>query len=245
MKIQVGTSGYGYKEWKGIFYPEKISAKAMLSFYAARLNTVEINYTFHHMPTAKILAAWREQVPAEFTFALKAPQAITHWKRLRNVEEEIDYLFKTLALLGDKQGPVLFQFPKSFRADLTLLREFLTLLPAKTPCAFEFRSPTWLSDQVLNLLHDKECSLCLADTDENPAPRIISTASWGYLRLRRTGYTEADLVQWLASIQSQAWQQAFVFFKHEEEASGALMAMQFRELAGSAASEPARSVKEG
>src|SRR5512146_1236000 len=110
MKLHVGTSGYGYKEWQGIFYPEKISPKEMLHFYGERLNAVEINYTFYHMPTEKILVPWAEQVPDDFSFALKAPQVITHLKQLRNVEEEIDYFFRTVAILGEKLGAVLFQF---------------------------------------------------------------------------------------------------------------------------------------
>ena len=240
MKIQVGTSGYGYKEWKGIFYPEKISPGEMLRFYAERLSAVEINYTFYHMPTEKVLSSWMEQVPDGFVFALKAPQVITHRKRLKNVEEETEYFFKTLSVLDNKMGPVLFQFPKSFRADLPLLKNFLPLIPEDVPCAFEFRSPTWLAAEILDLLAENQCSLCLADTDENPAKAIISTAPWGYLRLRRSGYTKADLAQWLEKIRSQKWKQAFVFFKHEEEAKGPEMAMHFQELTGSGGRKPGK-----
>lgn len=240
MKIHAGTSGYGYKEWKGIFYPEKISPGEMLRFYAERLGAVEINYTFYHMPTEKVLSSWVEQVPDDFAFALKAPQVITHLKRLKNVEEETEFFFRTLSLLGRHQGPVLFQFPKSFRADLPALKDFLALIPEEVSCAFEFRSPTWLAAEVLELLRENQCSLCLADTDENPAEAIIGTASWGYLRLRRSGYTKADLAQWLERIRAQKWKQAFVFFKHEEEARGPEMAMHFQELAGSRGRKPGK-----
>jgi uncharacterized protein YecE (DUF72 family) len=234
MKIHVGTSGYGYKEWKGIFYPEKISPKEMLHFYAERLNAVEINYTFYHMPTESILSSWAEQVPDDFAFALKAPQVITHLKQLRNVFEETDYFFRTLSVLGRKLGPALFQFPKSFRANhRAALEEFLAMIPGGMHCAFEFRSPTWLDDEILDLLREKGCSLCTADADESPADEIISTAPWGYLRLRRSDYTEADLSQWLERILSQKWERAFVFFKHEEEAKGPEMAVRFLELADS------------
>jgi uncharacterized protein YecE (DUF72 family) len=233
MKIHVGTSGYGYKEWKGIFYPEKISPKEMLRFYAERLGTVEINYTFYHMPTEKILASWAEQVPDDFAFALKAPQVITHRKRLRNVNEETDYFFRTLSVLGRKMGPVLFQFPKSFRADHSLLEDFLPLIPGDMHCAFEFRSPSWDDPEILGLLREKGCSLCFADTDEKPVEEIVSTAPWGYLRLRRSDYTNADLAQWKKRILSQKWKRVYVFFKHEEEARGPEMAVSFRALAGS------------
>jgi len=237
MKIHVGTSGYGYKEWKGIFYPEKISPKEMLHFYGERLNAVEINYTFHHMPTEHIIAPWGEQVPDNFTFAFKAPQIITHVKRLKDVGEEAEYLFKTLSILGGKLGPVLFQFPGSFRVNRPLLEAFLALVPANVACAFEFRSKTWFTDEIFDLLRARGCSMCIADFDEKPAGEIISTADWGYLRLRRSTYTEADLAQWLERIRVQGWERAFVFFKHEEDASGPVLgpeiALHFLELGGS------------
>jgi len=232
MKIHVGTSGYAYKEWKGKFYPEKISPKEMLGFYSGRLNTVEINNTFYRMPKESVLMSWAEQVPGDFVFALKAPQVITHVKRLWNVSEETEYLFRTLSALDRKLGPVLFQFPKSFRANRPALEDFLGLLPGDSACAFEFRSPSWLDDEILKLLREKGSSLCIADADENPTNEIIPTAPWGYLRLRRSDYTDADLTQWLERILAQKWEKAFVFFKHEEDdATGPEMAMRFRELA--------------
>lgn len=238
MKIHVGTSGYGYKEWKGIFYPEKISPKEMLRFYGERLNAVEINYTYYHMPTAGVLTSWAEQVPDDFAFALKAPQVITHLKQLRNVGEETDYFFRTLAVLDRKLGPALFQFPKSFRVNRPALAEFLPQIPRNVQCSFDFRSPTWLDAGILDLLRERGCSLCIEDTDEHPADEIISTAPWGYLRLRRTDYTEADLSQWLERVLAQKWERAFVFFKHEEEGKGPAgpeMALRFHELADSRA----------
>lgn len=237
MKIYVGTSGYAYQEWKGIFYPEKLSSKQMLHFYGERLNAVEINYTFHHMPTERILTPWAAQVPDDFAFALKAPQVITHLKQLHNVAEETAYFCRTLKVLGHKLGPALFQFPKSFHArkNRPALEEFLALLPADVPCAFDFRSPTWLEAGVADLLRDKGCSLCTEETDENPAPAIVATASWGYLRLRRAAYTDAELAQWLERIRAQRWERVFVFFKHEEEAAGPVVgpeiALRFRALA--------------
>ena len=245
MKIYVGTSGYAYKEWKGRFYPEKIAPKEMLRFYSGRLGTVEINNTFYHMPKGSVLTSWAEQVPGDFVFALKAPQVITHLKQLRNVFEETEYLFRTLSILDRKLGPVLFQFPKSFRADRTKLQDFLRLLPEDGACAFEFRSPSWLDDEVLDLLREREFSLCTADADENSANEIISTASWGYLRLRRSDYTDADLSQWLGRILAQKWKKAFVFFKHEDEAKGPELAVRFRELAESTKEKPRREAYEG
>jgi uncharacterized protein YecE (DUF72 family) len=230
MRIYVGTSGYGYREWKGKFYPEKISPREMLRFYSERLSAVEINNTFYHMPKENVLASWAEQVPEDFIFAIKAPQVITHLKRLRDVGEETGYLFRTLSVLDRKLGPVLFQFPKSFRADRPALKDFLALIPNNMSCAFEFRSPSWLDVEILDLLRGRGCSLCIADADESPTNEIINTAPWGYLRLRRSDYTDVDLSQWMKRILSQRWERAFVFFKHEEEAKGPEMAIRFREL---------------
>lgn len=233
MKIHIGTSGYAYREWKGKFYPQKISPKEMLGFYSQRLDSVEINNTFYRMPTEGVLSSWAEQVPEGFLFAIKTPQVITHLKRLKNVGEEVDHLFGTLAVLGRKLGAVLLQFPESFKADRTVLSDFLDLIPYKMPCAFAFRSTSWMDDKILALLRRKECSLCMEDSDESTPDVIVSTAKWGYLRLRRPDYTDADLSLWLEGIRSQEWEKVFVFFKHEEEARGAEAAIRFQKLARS------------
>lgn len=230
MKINVGTSGYAYKEWKGKFYPEKISPGEMLRFYSVRLDTVEINNTFYRMPKESVLASWAEQVPGDFVFAIKAPQVITHLKKLRNVSEESEYFFRTLSVLNGKLGPVLFQFPKSFRKDTSALEDFLGLIPSTFQCAFEFRNPSWLNDEIFNLLRESGSSLCIADTDENPVHEVIPTALWGYLRLRRSDYFDTDLSEWIEKILSQRWEKVFVFFKHEDEAKGPEMAVRFKEL---------------
>ena len=230
MRIHVGTSGYGYREWKGRFYPDGTSPKQMLNFYAERLGAVEINNTFYHMPTQDVLLAWAGQVPEGFVFALKAPQVITHRKRLKNVQGETEYLFRTLPALGAKLGPVLFQFPANFPANRPALAAFFALVPGDIDCAFEFRSPSWHTEEILGLLRERGCGLCIADTDENPAGEIVSTAPWGYLRLRRSDYGENALIQWRERILAQKWTRAFVFFKHEQEAKGPEMAMRFRAL---------------
>ena len=230
MKIYAGTSGFAHKEWKGKFYPEKISPKELLRFYAERLNTVEINNTFYHMPKESVLASWAEQVPDDFIFALKAPQVITHIRQLRNVFEQTEYLFRSVSVLDRKLGPVLFQFPKSFRANAPALEDFLPLIPGNRACAFDFRSSTWLEGGIPDLLRNKGYSWCNEDTDENPAKEIISTATWGYLRLRRSDYTDAGLSQWVERILAQKWERAFVFFKHEDEAKGPELEMRFQEL---------------
>jgi uncharacterized protein YecE (DUF72 family) len=149
------------------------------------------------------------------------------------VFEQTEYLFRSLSILDRKLGPLLFQFPKSFRADRPLLENFLPLIPDNIACAFDFRSPTWLEGGIPDLLRDKGCSWCIEDTDENPVQEIISTASWGYLRLRRSDYTDAGLSQWVEKIFAQKWERTFVFFKHEDEAKGPELAMHFQELVDS------------
>ncbi|HMD68548.1 MAG TPA: DUF72 domain-containing protein [Chitinivibrionales bacterium] len=232
MKILTGTSGYGYKEWKGNFYPEKISADKMLGFYSSRLSTVEINNTFYHMPAANVILSWAEQAPAGFTFVIKAPQIITHVKRLKDVKEETRYFFKTISGLGRKLGPVLFQFPGSFREDLSVLEDFLSLIPPKTPCAFLFRNKSWFSEGTYTLLRREKFCLGLEDTDENPIEEIVNTVPWGYLRLRRSDYTETELSQWAKKVLAQEWKKAFVFFKHEDDeaARGPQLATSFKEI---------------
>ena len=234
MKLYVGTSGYSYKEWKGKFYPQKISPKDMLGFYSQRLGAVEVNSTFYHMPTESVLVSWAAQVPADFVFAIKAPQVITHLRRLKNVDEEARYLFRALSILEKRLGPVLFQFPGSFRADLPALEAFLALIPHGTACAFEFRSQSWTDAGIAGLLKERGFSLCIADSDERPASGITKSAPWGYLRLRRSDYTETDLSKWADKVLSQGWKSAFVFFKHEEGARGPEMALRFGELAAKA-----------
>jgi uncharacterized protein YecE (DUF72 family) len=230
MNIYIGTSGYSYKEWKGNFYPGKIPPKEMLRFYSQRLQTVEINNTFYRMPTAALLASWAGQVPEGFLFALKSPRVITHVKRLKNADEETAYFFKKLSDLGDKLGPVLFQFPKFFKPEAQRIENFLKLIPREVPCAFEFRNTTGIDDEIRNLLSEKNHSLCIADMDDGQVDEIRKTASWGYLRLRRSDYSDADLSSWLERISRQNWDRAFVFFKHEEAGKGAEMAIRLKSL---------------
>jgi len=232
MRTIVGTSGYSYKEWKGSFYPEKIPAKEMLRFYSERLGTVEINATFYRMPQPSMLENWKEQVPPTFRFALKAPQRITHIKRLKETDEETKYFFETASVLADQLGVVLFQLPPNMKKDLPRLETFLTQLPQATRSAFEFRHPTWFDDDVLELLRSQNRALVVSDTDDLPATHIDKTADWGYLRLRRVQYTEENLREWLGRIRGQNWQETFLFFKHEDAGTGPRLAAQFLELAG-------------
>ena len=230
MNLYVGTSGYSYKEWKGSFYPEKIPAKEMLSYYAERLSTVEINATFYRMPQPSMLESWKQQVPANFRFSLKAPQRITHFKRLNEAEEVTKYFLETASVLADQLGPVLFQLPPNMKKDLPRLETFMGQLPATTRAAFEFRHPTWFDDDVLDLLRSQNRPLVVSDTDDMPTTHIDKTADWGYLRLRRVNYSETNLAEWLERVRAQGWKETFVFFKHEDEGTGPKLAGQFLKL---------------
>ena len=231
MNLYVGTSGYSYKEWKGSFYPEKLPAKEMLSYYSSRLPAVEINNTFYRLPQRSMLENWKEQVPPEFRFSVKASQKITHFKRLQNAEEETKYLLETASALEERLGVVLFQLPPNMKKDLPRLENFLKSLPGDTRAAFEFRHPTWFDDEVLNLLRTENRALCISDTDDLPVSNIDKTADWGYLRLRRVNYSEENLAEWLERVRAQNWDTAYVFFKHEDEGTGPKLAGQFLDLA--------------
>jgi uncharacterized protein YecE (DUF72 family) len=231
MKLWVGTSGYSYKAWLGNFYPERLAAKEMLRFYAARLPAVEINNTFYRLPKESMLQTWAEQVPAEFRFVLKAPQKITHVKRLKDAAAEVEYLFRVEAALASSTGAILFQLPPYLRKDLQTLQNFLLILPTDRAVAFEFRHSSWFDDEVLACLREYNCALCMADMDDTESSNLIATATWGYVRLRRAEYSHADLLNWKERILSQQWDHAYIFFKHEDEGIGPKLAAEFLELA--------------
>ena len=221
MRVLVGTSGYSYKQWKGKFYPDKMKEPEMLGFYATRFPTVEINNTFYRMPSRDVVARWAAEVPEAFTFVLKAPQRITHQKRLGDVAADLEYFLGTADAMGPRLGPLLFQLPPYFKKDLPRLKSFLELVPAGHRAALEFRHESWFDDEVMSALRERKAALCTADTEQGgAAAEIAATADWGYLRLRRPDYGEEQLRSWADRIRAQPWQDAFVFFKHEDEAKG-------------------------
>jgi uncharacterized protein YecE (DUF72 family) len=226
VRILAGTSGYSYPAWKGPFYPAGLPASRMLSAYAARLPTVEINATFYRMPQPSTLATWRGEVPAAFVFALKAPQRITHQKRLAGAGDEVGFFLRAAAELGGSLGPILWQLPPTFRKDVPRLRAFLELLPRGGRHAFEFRHASWRDDDVLSTLSEAGAALCIAD-DEGATTPLAATAGFGYLRLRRPDYDDAALARWAEGVRTQPWSDAFVFFKHEDEARGPDYALRF------------------
>ena len=232
MTLYVGTSGFSYPEWKGAFYPPDLPEKQMLGFYGKHFRSVEINNTFHRMPKAQALEAWASEVPADFKFALKAPQRITHQQRLEDSDESVSYLLDMAGVLRERLGPLLFQLPPDFAKDLAPLRGFFLLLPAKYRVAFEFRHASWFDEEVFALLRKHDAKLCIAQAENNLEVPFVATADWGYLRLRRRDYSAAELKKWLQLVRGEQWKDAFIYFKHEDQATGPLFAKRFLELAG-------------
>lgn len=230
MKLFAGTSGYSYKEWKGSFYPDDLSDKEMLHYYGGHLPAVEINNTFYRLPKADMLENWAGQVPEDFQFVLKASRKITHFKKLKDADEETNYLLSTAKTLGSRLGVILFQQPPYLRKNADLLKSFLELIPNDIRAAFEFRHHSWFDNETYALLKEKNCALCIADTEDSDG-QIVSTADWGYLRLRKPDYSETALSDWKNQIQAQNWDRAYVFFKHEDEGAGPRMARRFLDLA--------------
>lgn len=231
MNLHVGTSGYSYKEWKGTFYPKDLPAKEMLRYYGERFRTVEINNTFYRMPKASVLEGWASEVPADFKFVLKASQRITHMQRLKGTDDSLSYLIEVAGALKERLGPLLFQLPPNFKKDAPRLSDFLTSLPSHRRAAFEFRHASWFEEEVFDLLRKHQVALCIAEAENDLEVPFIPTANWGYVRLRLPDYSDADLKSWLKRVQQQDWQDAFIFFKHEDEGKGPAMAKRFLELA--------------
>jgi uncharacterized protein YecE (DUF72 family) len=225
MTIWVGTSGYNYPEWKGSFYPADLPAARMLSYYAARFPTVEINYTFYRMPTETLVAGWAAGTPSPYRLTLKAPRRITHDSRLRNCGELVKTFCGVAGTLGDKLGALLFQLPPNAKKDVSLLDAFLEDLPPKVRAAFEFRHPSWLDDEVFDRLAARNLALCVADSERMSTP-VRVTADYAYFRLRDEGYTEDDVARWADTIarDTSACREVFVYFKHEEEGKGPQLA---------------------
>ncbi|MEP7071710.1 MAG: DUF72 domain-containing protein [Verrucomicrobiota bacterium] len=233
MKVWIGTSGFQYAEWKGTFYPEDMPAAKMLPFYAEQFSTTEINYTFRRIPAPKTIENWCNLTPEKFRFALKAPQKVTHFAKLRNCGDTVDYFHDVVSGLGERMGPVLFQLPPQLKKDETLLADFCAQLPPSMRAAFEFRHASWFDDSTFAALSERNCALCLAETAELQTP-LRATANWSYLRLRREDYTAAEVERWanFISTNGENWEEIFVYFKHEESGMGPKLAKQLQQLLG-------------
>ena len=216
MKLVAGTSGYAFKEWKGSFYPDDLKADAMLTYYASRFPTVEINNTFYRLPKEHVLLEWAAQVPDTFTFSIKASQRITHHARLKpESASAVEFLLKNTAALGRKLGPILFQLPPNLKKDAARLHAFLATLPEGRRYTIEFRHDTWFDDEVFDALRARDIAMCIVEQPEFASP-VVATASWGYVRLHRFDYDDAMHAEWARRIAAQSWSEAYVYFKHDE-----------------------------
>ncbi|HVF71009.1 MAG TPA: DUF72 domain-containing protein [Chthoniobacterales bacterium] len=242
MNYWIGTSGFQYAEWKGTFYPEDLSTAKMLPFYAERFSTTEVNYSFRRIPSAKTIQGWYEATPGRFKFSLKAPQKVTHFAKLKNCGDTMRYFCQVICDLETKLGPVLFQLPPNLKKDGALLADFLAEVPAGLRAAFEFRNPSWFDEEVFAILSSKNIALCIADSAELTTP-VVATADYGYLRLRREDYSDADMERWAGVIRQndKVWPDAFVYLKHEESGMGPRLAKQLGDLLGGTAAVPSLS----
>jgi len=213
--VRIGTSGFSYKEWCGSFYPERIAGPKMLAYYAQRMPTVEINYTFRAMPRPQMLEGWAAQTPEHFRFALKAPKRITHIARLRDAQADLDHFVTVARVIEHRLAPTLFQLPPGCKKDLPLLSEFLGQLNRRLAAAFEFRDRGWFDDDVLEILQAGGATLCIAESDTLAAP-IAAPSGYAYLRLRRSEYSDADLAQWAQRIAelNHSCSDVYVYLKH-------------------------------
>jgi len=223
-KIHIGTSGWAYPSWKPDFYPQAISQKKFLEYYATRLNSVEVNYTFRHLPSASTLAAWLAASGSGFRFSFKAPQKLTHILRLKNATETVAALQRALApvVSAGQMGVVLLQLPPNFKADVPRLDAFLVDASAyRLRMAFEFRHESWFCEEVYEVLRRYGVALCAAESDDLESPDVV-TADFACYRFRKSEYS-AGIETTLRQRSAQG--EVFAYFKHENEPTGALCAV--------------------
>ena len=227
MNVYIGTSGWSYASWKPAFFPEKLPSKRFLEFYATRLNAVELNGTFRRMPTASAIAGWVGATPADFRFAAKVHQSITHFKRLKDADDSMRFFLQSMEPMrqSGKLGPILVQVPPNLKADTALLKTFSQLLPVAYRFAFEFRHESWFNDEVYEILRSRNAALCWAESEKIVVPKVM-TADFVYYRFREPEYSKPNLEQMAEELKTQSAQRdVFAFFKHEEQPESALNAV--------------------
>ena len=226
--VWLGTSGFSYKEWRPIFYPPDLPEKQFLQYYATRFNSVEIDYTFYRMPSAKTIETWRTATPENFRFVLKASQQITHRQRLKVPSEALEYLLSVVPGLESRLGMILYQLPPFFKCDVPRLEAFLSVLPRGMAAAFEFRHESWFIEDVYRLLRKHRAALCIHDADDHTTPMEL-TAAFTYVRLRRSEYPPAQMEEWQVRI--RGWREqgidVYAYIKHEDNPNAPLIALEF------------------
>lgn len=223
-KLHIGTSGWFYGHWKNQFYPKTLKVKDWLSFYSQQFSSVEINTTFYHLPLESSVKGWFEKVPDHFLFSVKASRYITHQKKLHDCRDSLETFYKSIKSLKNKQGPILFQLPPSFQANTERLTEFVGLLKKGLQYVFEFRHPTWFTEDVYHILREKEIGLCITDLNGKLSPLVV-TANFTYIRLHgphrayQGSYSNAQLQTWKKRIESwcSAGIQVYCYFDNDEK----------------------------
>jgi uncharacterized protein YecE (DUF72 family) len=226
-QLFAGTSGFSYPAWKPAFYPKAVPSAKFLQHYATRLNSVEINYTYRQLPSAKTLEGWLAQTPPGFAFSCKANMKLTHIMKLKDAGAFTEVFLKSLEPLrvARRLGPVLYQFAPTFKCDLERLDDYLPLLPTDLRFAFEFRNASWLVDSVYERLAARGIALCLAESEKLEVPKVF-TADFGYFRLRKADYSPESRAEIRAQVEEllATGRDAYVYFKHEDDPNGALWA---------------------
>jgi uncharacterized protein YecE (DUF72 family) len=230
LELFVGVSGFSYASWKGNFYPKDLKSEDFLSFYAGKLNSVEINSSFYAPPSMAMVKSWAGRTGEDFRFAIKSPRLITHTLKIgKGAAEAADRLGKTLGLLAGKLGPVLFQLPPFFRQDLKTLESFLTQTAGVKKKVFEFRHESWLNDSTYQLLEKHSVGFCIAET-EDMKPVLKVTGGLPYFRLRKDVYTKSDVEGWTEKIRDTVKEskEAYVYLRHDETGENASYALGMR-----------------
>ncbi|MEV6105269.1 DUF72 domain-containing protein [Streptomyces sp. NPDC051940] len=242
MPIFVGTSGWQYKDWRGVLYPAGVPQRLWLEEYAAGFATVELNNAFYRLPDRETFAAWRERTPQDFVIAVKASRYLTHIKRLRQPEEPVGRLMGHAEALGDRLGPVLLQLPPTLRADTGLLDECLSHFPAGTRVAVEPRHDSWWTPGFRTVLENRGAALCWADVQARPTTPLWRTADWGYLRLHLgrarpwPRYGRQSLRTWVRRL-ADTWPghcDIHVYFNNDQGGAAVLDAVSFARIAAAA-----------
>jgi uncharacterized protein YecE (DUF72 family) len=236
--VHIGTSGWHYKHWWGLFYPEDLPASEMLAFYARHFDSVEINNSFYQLPLAKTFESWRDAVTKDFCFAVKASRFITHMKKLKAPKTSTEKFFRRAEILEDKLGPILFQLPPRWHLNSARLAEFLKALPQSHQYAFEFRDPGWHVPEIYELLRKHNAAFCLYDLSGSETP-IEITANFTYIRFHGPteakysgSYTPSTLKKWARRI--SVWKKdlddIYVYFNNDAGGHAVTNAQQLKEL---------------
>lgn len=236
-KLLIGTSGWSYEHWKNIFYPSKLKSTEWLKFFSQHFKTVEINNSFYRLPPRETFLKWYTASPNNFIFAVKVSRFITHIKRLRECQEPMQKFLDHSSALKEKEGPLLFQFPPSFKIDLARLENFLSILPSGKEYVFEFRHQTWFDKKIYDILEKNKIALCLADSPSFPCEFRI-TAPFTFVRMHGgkilygSNYSEEELNQWAQRIKKFLREgiKVYVYFNNDAYGYAIFNALKLRQL---------------